>query len=62
MAQKAEHEPKVQHHHAKAGARAQENAAPAPARAPLDERTFDRELRKLQRELVIMQEYVRPRA
>ena len=45
MAHKAEHEPKVRH--------------PAASGEPLDERTFDRELRKLQRELVIMQEYVR---
>ena len=42
--------------------RGREGALRSRTRPQLDERTFERELRKLQRELVIMQEYVKARA
>jgi polyphosphate kinase len=43
----------------KSGGKSKPDETPAPERKRLNRRTFDKELRRLQRELVIMQEYVK---
>src|SRR5436309_3483116 len=53
--------PKSSNSHASREQHASAESAPRPEREKLKRKQFEKQLRKLQRELVIMQEYVRAR-